>query len=1453
MTTGTASGITAVTATLQGTVNPNGLTSTARFDYGPTTAYGSTASVTLSPANGAASQAVSAGLSGLQAGTIYHYRLTATNSAGTGTGSDASFSTAAPPSITSTSPLPVGTIGVDYSHLLTATGGTAPYSWTISSGSMPAGLNLSEGGGITGTPTTLGTSTFTARCSSPNGTSTTKDFSLTVDPLFPVITTANPLPAGNAGTAYSQSLTASSGTAPYTWSVSSGSLPAGLNLSADGSITGTPTALGTATFTVRVLDVIGVAATKDFSLSILASTSLSELTVSPGTMTPAFDPATTQYNVTVMSSGFDLWALAADPAATLQIRSNGGDYVNYEYSTSYILLNNGSNTVDVKVSTADGLASKTYTLAVTRTLSTRLASLDATQGALAPAFNPAVTSYAMSVPINFTALTASAEDPTAAIELRVNGGDYVPLDLNPPQHSLIMGTNVFELRVTAADATSSVYTLTVTRVNGTICDSFNPQAGGGEASSYNSRISALAVQADGATVVGGFFATLGGEARSNLGRVNLNGTLDSSFAPGVAGGEYTEVLALAVQADGKILVGGRFTTLGGAPQANLGRLNPDGSLDAGFAPVIGYDIQTILVQPDGKLLLGGWGGLERLNTDGSSDGSFAAQMYGNVHALALCAEDKVLVQDDYYGIYRLNSDGTWDSGFQAPDFDPSDQGWITRMAVQADGKILVRCLLSVEEGIGIIRLNNDGTVDSSFTATMFSMDSWNGVALMPQPDGKILVGGGFTSLCGQARQNLARLNANGTLDTNFVAAADSDWEIDYPYVSCFALLPDGRIVVGGSFTLLGGQPRLNIGRLVADGQGAALNITTASHLPGATVGVAYNQTLTATGGTAPYVWAVISGMLPDGLELGVDGVIDATPSMCGGAYAFTVAVTDINGWSATKDFVLPAGELWFPDSFSPLPWGILGTACDSSLGVEGGTAPYTWSLVSGSLPAGLSLSGGGRLTGTPSTLGTSTFTLRAVDVDGISGQAEFSMAIYAATNLQDLRCSDMVPAFDPATTQYSLTHIGSRINVAATKAASGATLQVRINGGAYELWNPEWEWLGQDFPLNIGSNTLDLKVTASDGVTSKIYTLAITRTLSDKLANFETSNGEITPDFDPEVSAYGVSVPNDYLRISAQARDNSATMEMRVNGGAYELLPAYYVNRQVALAIGVNVIDIRVTAADTSNKTYTLTATRLHGTICDGFNPGLVGGEATSWSEKPGVTTMAVQADGKILVGGIITSLGGQPRNHLGRFHSSGTLDTSFNPGTSMGTDDEVAALAVQADGRILVGGEFTTLAGQARAHLGRHNPDGSLDLSFAATAGGAVAVLAVQPDGKILVGGAFNTLNTQAISGLGRLNPDGSLDTSFTAVLVDRTVRKLALQADGKILLAITKKSRFDREIIRLNADGILDPGFESFEQTSGSLVSCLALQADGRILLGCMGEDEPAWVRIPFSVTLT
>ncbi len=145
----------------------------------------------------------------------------------------------------------------------------------------------------------------------------------------------------------------------------------------------------------------------------------------------------------------------------------------------------------------------------------------------------------------------------------------------------------------------------------------------------------------------------------------------------------------------------------------------------------------------------------------------------------------------------------------------------------------------------------------------------------------------------------------------------------------------------------------------------------------------------------------------------------------------------------------------------------------------------------------------------------------------------------------------------------------------------------------------------------------------------------------------------------------------------------------------------------------------------------------------DDFNPGADGR----------VRSLAVQPDGKILVSGMFETLGGQPRDFLGRLNADGTLDTTFHPGA----DGWVNSLVVQTDGKILVGGEFSTLGGQPCNFLGRLNADGTLDLTFNPGRGGSeyfiVHSLAVQADGRILVGGSFSALSGQPHDTLGRLN----------------------------------------------------------------------------------------------------
>jgi Putative Ig domain len=184
----------------------------------------------------------------------------------------------------STSSLANGQVQVAYSAALAATGGTTPYSWSVSAGSLPTGLTLSGAGVITGTPSAAGTFNFTAKVTdseSPAQTNT-QPLSIVVNPAGPqplaVATTS--LPGGVVGSTYSSSLAATGGTAPYSWSISAGSLPTGLGLSGAGAITGTPSASGTFNFTVKVTDSSSPTQSAPKALSIVVAPSLAISTTS---------------------------------------------------------------------------------------------------------------------------------------------------------------------------------------------------------------------------------------------------------------------------------------------------------------------------------------------------------------------------------------------------------------------------------------------------------------------------------------------------------------------------------------------------------------------------------------------------------------------------------------------------------------------------------------------------------------------------------------------------------------------------------------------------------------------------------------------------------------------------------------------------------------------------------------------------------------------------------------------------------------------------------------------------------------------------------------------------------------------------------------------------------------------------------------------------------------------
>ncbi len=259
----------------------------------------------------------------------------------------------AQPSLTFSAP-PSGQVGLAYSHPLVVNGGTAPFAWSVSNGALPAGLTLNASTGLlSGTPTAAGAYSFTVQVTDASGESATRAVNLVI--AAPLAVTFTPA-AGEVSVAYSQQPTRTGGTAPFSWRISAGGLPAGLTVdSATGLISGTPTAPGTASFTLTVTDGLGATASRTTSIAIAALPTISSGTPAPGQVGLAYS---TTFAVAGGTGPF-VWSVSAGTVpAGLSFNSSTGVLSGTPTTT-------GSSAFTVSVTDSFGkVATKAVTLVV---------------------------------------------------------------------------------------------------------------------------------------------------------------------------------------------------------------------------------------------------------------------------------------------------------------------------------------------------------------------------------------------------------------------------------------------------------------------------------------------------------------------------------------------------------------------------------------------------------------------------------------------------------------------------------------------------------------------------------------------------------------------------------------------------------------------------------------------------------------------------------------------------------------------------------------------------------------------------------------------------------------------------------------------------------------------------------------------------------------------------------
>jgi uncharacterized delta-60 repeat protein len=386
--------------------------------------------------------------------------------------------------------------------------------------------------------------------------------------------------------------------------------------------------------------------------------------------------------------------------------------------------------------------------------------------------------------------------------------------------------------------------------NGSVDAAFNQGSSGFQTINPGS-VRAITVQPDQKILIGGKFDTVNDVLRFKIARLNADTTLDNSFQINTSGtGNYfsqiVDVFNIAVLPDGKLMVTGGFTyLLNGSQKANVVRLNADGSIDATFnLSILINDMFTpsgggqnrFVTLNDGKTVVGtsrvnriGTTAPVRLNSNGVLDNTFSLTTYNNqdvvnIRDIAVQADGKILIGGSYTignvtgnvlksFIARLNSDGSLDQTFQVNEETGKE---ISTFKLLGDNKILTAKLEFLPGNVrqsNIFRLNNDGSVDNSFVAGTGADGKIN--ALLVLPSGKIMVGGKFTIFNGQPRGNLALINADGSLDPMTFNVNQE--------ILCLTLDAEGRVLVGGGFTTIsagGGQnnTRSYIARLIDSSQ-----------------------------------------------------------------------------------------------------------------------------------------------------------------------------------------------------------------------------------------------------------------------------------------------------------------------------------------------------------------------------------------------------------------------------------------------------------------------------------------------------------------------------------------------------------------------------------------------------------------------------------------------------------
>jgi len=860
---------------------------------------------------------------------------------------------------------------------LTATGGTGALTWSLAPGSapLPTGLTISAAGVISGTPTSTGTFNFTTRVTDVLGAWGDKPFSIIVTAALTIITPAVTSP-WTAGIPYSQSLAASGGLTPYTWTQIAGALPGGLTLTGN-VISGTPTATGAFNFTVQVTDSTTPTpqtASKIFDLTINPAPIITTASLpSPWTQGVVY-PNTTL--TATGGTGAYSWSATGLPPGLSIAPATG-------VMTGTPTTSVGSP-FSVTVTVTDSVTAtgnKPFTITINPPLSITTASLPSpwTQGVAYPS----------------TTMAATGGTGTLAWSLAAGSG---PL---PPGLTLVgntlsgtpsaAGTYNFTVRATDTVGATADKPFSVTINPPLAIATTSPLPSGTVGVAYAATLQATGGISPYTWSAAGLPAWLA--LNSTTGALSGTPTTQGSFTFFVTVTDSATPTQQTVTRQFTLnIAAGLVVVTSSLPNGTVGVLYSQTLIAAGGTAPYGWAVTFGSLPPGLNLVTG------QITGTPTSAGTFsftvrvtdsaaatATSALSITVATALSVTTSSLANGSVGVAYSQSltvTGGTSPYNWSATGLP----GWLT---LNPSTGVLSGTPASPGTYNFTVAVRDSGGVVATKALSITVISALAITTSSPLPDGTV-----------GRPYSLILAVAGGT-------PPYANWSLSGGALPPGLSLNSATGVISGTPTTAGGYSFM---LRVTDGAGssaeklvtlpinAALTITSPAQLPAGAVGAAYSQTLTATGGSAPYTWSVTSGQPPAGLTLnGQTGALTGTPTAAGTS-SFTVQVADSAGQKATQAVSLTISGGFSITSESPLPSGSVGVAYSYALAAAGGAPPYTeWRVISGIVPAGLTLDSSiGRIYGTPPTAGTLSFTVQVRDSVGNTASKTFSLTVGAA-------------------------------------------------------------------------------------------------------------------------------------------------------------------------------------------------------------------------------------------------------------------------------------------------------------------------------------------------------------------------------------------------------------------------------------------------------------------------